>query len=60
MKGKIYICTTIGERLNEVLKIVGDTLVEVCKPVIDHDVVVIINATEEQWNSIKPKLAASR
>jgi len=55
MKGEtIYISTIVGERLREILKIVGETLVGVES--LDDEALVKISATEDQWDRIRTQL----
>ena len=58
MKELIYISTTVGERLEEVLKIVGETLVQVFDPIseMDDEALVKISATDEEWMRIRTQL----
>ena len=56
MKELISIFTTAGERLEEVMKIVGETLVGVTEA--GDEALVEISATEEEWCNIRTLLAA--
>lgn len=59
MKELIYIFTGIGERLEEILRIVGDTLVGTED--IGGNTMVSIEVSEEEWrNRIKPQIEATR
>ena len=57
MKGEIYI-STVGERLETVLKIVKDHLVKVIDPIPDicDETLILINVTPDEWETIRPEL----
>ena len=50
MKGVINICT-VKERVNDVLNIVGETLIGVSESF--GEALIQISATEEEWQKIK-------
>ena len=56
MKELIYIWTVVGERLEQVLRIVGETLVDVTMS--DTEAVVTVSVTESDWSRIKAQLLA--
>jgi hypothetical protein len=57
MKGDIYI-STVGERLEKVLSIVGDFLVKVFEPIPGacDECLVQISATDKEWEELKTLL----
>jgi len=54
-RGEICICS-VSERISEILKIVGDTLMDVSE--LEGEVLIRIFATEEEWQIMKPRLLA--
>lgn len=56
MKELIYIWTVVGERLEQVLRIVGETLVDVTMS--DTEAVVTVSVTESDWSRIRTQLLA--
>lgn len=56
MKELIYIWTVVGERLEQVLRIVGETLVDVTMS--DTEAVVTVSVTESDWSRIRAQLLA--
>ena len=53
MKGEICICS-VKEQINESLTIVGETLMDVSE--LEGEGLIRIFATEEEWQTMKPKL----
>ena len=56
MKELVYIWTVVGERLEQVLRIVGETLVDVTMS--DTEAVVTVSVTESDWSRIRAQLLA--
>ena len=58
MKELITISTNVGERLEEIIRIVGDALVSVTE--YGTEALVNILVTEKEWSVIKPELQTGK